>query len=76
MWYKQIRKEMSTTIKFILVRTKIDIVHPSDQLQQVSEKEINEFLANEDIEFEVKTSAKTGENVNYLFDRIAGKCHQ
>jgi selenocysteine-specific translation elongation factor len=59
--------------KIILVQTKSDIID-SKTSPYVQECEISEFMAERsDIVLFMKTSAKTGENVQKLFEKLAGQ---
>ena len=60
---------MSPGTAVALVRTKADLEY--NKPPYVSEAEVLEFVAKSGILFHIKTSAKTGENVRELFERLS-----
>ncbi len=64
-WIDIIKKNAATNPKIILIGTK------SDLGQIVDEEIINEFLArNKDVSSFYKTSSKTGENIEVVFEQM------
>jgi small GTP-binding protein len=66
-WMKKIQAIAGPNTPFIVVGNKNDL----KDLRKVSKKEVEKFLQKQKFSTYFESSAKTGENVNILFDRIA-----
>ena len=62
-WYKELKENSNPDIKLILVGNKSDLKDERKVEKDDIEKLINEL----DIDFNIETSAKSGENVEKLF---------
>ena len=65
-WVSQIHEEISDKVVIYLVANKIDM----DDLRKVTKEEGKKLAEELDIPF-VETSAKTGENIDYIFSDIS-----
>lgn len=71
-WVEEVKKNVDDC-KFILVGSKSDLQKDKEDeelLHCISEDDINQFMAQHNIAYHLKTSAKTGSNVNELFTQI------
>ena len=65
-WVSQIHEEISDKVVIYLVANKIDM----DDLRKVTKEEGKKLAEELDVPF-VETSAKTGENIDYIFSDIS-----
>ena len=66
-WMKKVQAIAGPNTPFIVVGNKNDL----KALRKVSKKEVEKFLQNQKYAIYFESSAKTGENVNICFERIA-----
>jgi GTPase SAR1 family protein len=64
-WYKQIEENGNNDCIKIIVATKADLV------DQREVEEVEQYLASANISYFMETSAKTGKNINKLFNLAA-----
>ena len=67
-WIREIKENGHENCIIILAGNKIDLEH----LRKVEDEEVYEYVYNEDITY-FKTSAKSGENVLHMFEKIGEK---
>jgi Ras-related protein Rab-2A len=66
-WITLIKKDLDPSVPVILVSTKSDLV----DRPQISEESINELLTRYKLKAYFRTSAKTGNNINEIFQTLA-----
>ncbi len=66
-WMKKIQAIAGPNTPIVVVGNKNDL----KDLRKVSKKEVEKFLQKQKYSIYIESSAKTGENVNTLFERIA-----
>lgn len=69
-WLKEIRSYACDQIELVLVGNKGDIAK-----REVTSDEVQQFAKSEKLDF-FETSAKTGKNVDVVFELIATKVHR
>ena len=68
-WINDINALCAPNVFIILVGNKSDLIDSRD----VSEREINAFASQHNLEY-VEVSAKTGTNIEHVFERVAQEC--
>ena len=68
-WMKKIQAIAGPNTPFVVVGNKNDL----KDLRKVSKKEVEKFLQKQKYSIYFESSAKTGENVNTFFERIANE---
>lgn len=69
-WLNQVRKYCKENAKLYLIGNKVDLI----SLRQISEKQHNQFIEENNLDNGLFLSAKTGENVVKAFYKISSDC--
>ena len=69
-WLIQVRKFCKDNFKLYLIGNKVDLI----SLRQITEKQHYQFIEDNNIDYGLFVSAKTGENVVKAFFKIAADC--
>ena len=75
-WLNDLRQIAEPDIVVILVGNKADLAQQDDNKREVTKQEAEEWARNNGVMEYVETSAKSGENVEMAFMRVAERIHQ
>lgn len=70
-WLEEIKQNSSADIEIYLVGNQYDLIEESIENAGVTQKEIDELVAQHTLCGYIETSAKTGHNVDQLFTNVA-----
>ena len=62
-WINELKKKSNIECLLILIGNKCDL----EKYRKINKEEVNKFVEEEDIQH-IEVSAKTGENINYIFE--------